>query len=329
VRVDDGVRLWLAHDCEESAYRGSNRNQVVLQRKRSVLGTDCDQYSALGEGGSAAASAGPALRQMSFCANSVNVDWWWIGDAALADGFHETYDDFARYSRLIRNTLGFHNSAPHHYWGLYFFTAMRLRQRCQLGFAAHTFRDFNLGRFVKPGRGQCALPARLATWRPPSGGCNASAVSGYDVMCPIATTHPGCHNRNPLASQPSGVCGEPVEVQCGEQQPAAMSAAARAAHAQTPRPECLSALGASASRLYSRSSNETVRHVAAVWLTRYRCIAGENENASQTRTPGAAPFARLSGRNRRQQGRASRSTHAEAHDLRGAGPPARLHAPQH
>jgi len=125
------VRLWLAHDCEESAYKGSNRNQVVLQRKRSVLGTDCDQYSALGEGGSAAASAGPALRQMSFCANSVNVDWWWIGDAALADGFHETYDDFARYSRLIRNKLGFHNSAPHHYWGLYFFTTMRLRQQCQ------------------------------------------------------------------------------------------------------------------------------------------------------------------------------------------------------
>uniref|UniRef100_A0A7S3RS63 Uncharacterized protein n=2 Tax=Emiliania huxleyi TaxID=2903 RepID=A0A7S3RS63_EMIHU len=228
---------------------------------------------------------------MSFCANSVNVDWWWIGDAALADGFHETYDDFARYSRLIRNKLGFHNSAPHHYWGLYFFTTMRLRQRCQLGFAAHTFRDFNLGRFVKPGRGQCALPARLAIWRPPTG-CNASAVSGYDVMCPIATTHPGCHNRNPLASQPSGVCGEPVEVQCGEQQPAAMSAAARAAHAQTPRPECLSALGASASRLYSRSSNEAVRHKAAAWLTRYRC----NENNSQTRTPEAAPFAQLMGR---------------------------------
>ena len=135
-------------------------------------------------------------------------------------------------------------------------------------------------------------------------------------MCPIATTHPGCHNRNPLASQPSGacgtalplvdgvsahrrpelvavgVCGEPVEVQCGEQQPAAMSAAARAAHAQTPRPECLSALGASASRLYSRSSNEAVRHKAAAWLTRYRC----NENNSQTRTPEAAPFAQLMGR---------------------------------
>ena len=47
---------------------------------RSVLGTDCDQYSALGEGGSAAASAGPALRQMSFCANSVNVDWWWVSE---------------------------------------------------------------------------------------------------------------------------------------------------------------------------------------------------------------------------------------------------------
>ena len=50
------------------------------------------------------------------------------------------------------------------------FTAPALsRQRCQLGFAAHTFRDFNLGRFVKPGRGQCALPARLAIWRPPTG----------------------------------------------------------------------------------------------------------------------------------------------------------------
>mmetsp|Transcript_19241 Transcript_19241/g.57060 ORF Transcript_19241/g.57060 Transcript_19241/m.57060 type:complete len:257 (+) Transcript_19241:759-1529(+) len=35
------------------------------------------------------------------------------------------------------------------------------------------------------------------------------------------------------------------------------------------------------------------------------------------------------GPHQRQQGRASTSTHAEAHDLRGATPPARLHAPQH
>mmetsp|Transcript_34407 Transcript_34407/g.113872 ORF Transcript_34407/g.113872 Transcript_34407/m.113872 type:complete len:255 (-) Transcript_34407:156-920(-) len=35
------------------------------------------------------------------------------------------------------------------------------------------------------------------------------------------------------------------------------------------------------------------------------------------------------GPHQRRQGRASSSTHAEAHDLKGATPPARLHAPQH
>ena len=203
---------------------------------RSVLGTDCDQYSALGEGGSAAASAGPALRQMSFCANSVNVDWWWVSERGgsrrrAAIGRRKTKRTVSRLatrhsptaftrhmttSRATRassgssasacrlNTIAAHATtcrqeqawlpqlcAPpllgavllHHHAAAAavpthqaavvqhdLFTAPALnRQRCQLGFAAHTFRDFNLGRFVKPGRGQCALPARLATWRPPTG----------------------------------------------------------------------------------------------------------------------------------------------------------------
>ena len=31
-------------------------------------------------------------RAQAFCGNSVNIDWWWAGDAALADGFGETFD---------------------------------------------------------------------------------------------------------------------------------------------------------------------------------------------------------------------------------------------
>ena len=27
------------------------------------------------------------------------------------------YDNYSHYTRLIKTTLGFHNSAPHHYWG--------------------------------------------------------------------------------------------------------------------------------------------------------------------------------------------------------------------
>ena len=29
----------------------------------------------------------------------MNTDWWWAGDAELADGFGETFDKFAAYSK--------------------------------------------------------------------------------------------------------------------------------------------------------------------------------------------------------------------------------------
>ena len=28
----------------------------------------------------------------TFCGNSVNIDWWWAGDTALADAFGETFE---------------------------------------------------------------------------------------------------------------------------------------------------------------------------------------------------------------------------------------------
>ena len=48
------------------------------------------------------------------------------------------YDRFFEYSKLIKGMLRFHNSAPHHYWGLHFFHFNRVRERCQLGHAALT-----------------------------------------------------------------------------------------------------------------------------------------------------------------------------------------------
>lgn len=169
---------------------------------RSVLGTDCDQYSALGEGGSAAASAGPALRQMSFCANSVNVDWWWvsarrqpatrcnrapqdqtncekIGDAALADGFHETYDDFARYSRLIRIvrlclSTEYDRRSRHHLSAGTSLASTTLRPTttggctssppCGCGSSANPSGSSGATRPLhRPGFEQAALPARLCS----------------------------------------------------------------------------------------------------------------------------------------------------------------------
>ena len=39
--------------------------------------------------------------------------------------------------------LLFHNSAPHHYWGLYFFHKHKLRDRCQLGHAVAVNHDLH------------------------------------------------------------------------------------------------------------------------------------------------------------------------------------------
>ena len=126
LRADRSVRLWLPFDCARAACRDrmarvadiyaehtplrescsakmeeKASNWSVLSYKTNVLGVNC-------------AGGGKSARTTAFCGNSVNIDWWWAGDTALADGFGDTFDNFARYSKLIRETLGFHNSAPHH-----------------------------------------------------------------------------------------------------------------------------------------------------------------------------------------------------------------------
>ena len=115
LRSDRSVRLWLPFDCQKArqcgqkgighAHPGSSAAAAAHQRERcedsstgdwfalsaprSVLGVKC--Y------GSSVDS-----RALTFCGNSVNIDWWWAGDVALADSFGETSDRFADYSRLVR-----------------------------------------------------------------------------------------------------------------------------------------------------------------------------------------------------------------------------------
>ena len=100
--------------------------------------------------------------------------------------------EFGNYSRLIRSFLRFGNSAPHHYWGLYFFRTLRLRQQCALGHAGLAMEDFTLARFAKERTTGCRLGEGWAgVWEPPVGAaCNASEVRGYNSMCPGAPAAP-------------------------------------------------------------------------------------------------------------------------------------------
>jgi len=110
------------------------------------------------------------------------------------------YDRFSAYTQQIKRELRFHNSAPHHYWGLFFFHTLRLRATCQLGYVTQAYSDFSLGRLVKRGEGDrpadaCGLQGYRALWRPPhthsgSSTCNASAYPGYVAGCPGAPSHP-------------------------------------------------------------------------------------------------------------------------------------------
>ena len=180
-------------------------------------------------------------------------------------------------------------------------------------------------------------------------GCNASAVSGYDVMCPIATTHPGCHNRNPLASQPSGACGDSASARRRR----LGSSSARARRCRRMRRAGGGAMRRAAARCDVRRGSCGPRADApprVLVSTRRKCepallailkrdgaprggcladtIPLQREQQPDAHAGGRALCA-TDGPHQRQQGRASSSTHAEAHDLRGATPPARLHAPQH
>ena len=110
--------------------------------------------------------------------------------------------------------LPFHNSAPHHYWGLYFFRTAQLRSRCQVAHATQVHLDFDLGRNVRRGKDEaatsaaCTLRGWNAAWRPPAAGgeCNATQIEGYDRQCPQPPPHASyqivCHPKSMPSLRP-------------------------------------------------------------------------------------------------------------------------------
>ena len=108
------------------------------------------------------------------------------------------FDRFGEYTAAVK-ALPFHNSLPHHYWGLYFFRTAQLRSRCQVAHVKQAWLDFDLGRFVRrsgdeeaaPAAAACRLRGWNATWRPPAAGheCNAARIEGYGRQCPQPPSH--------------------------------------------------------------------------------------------------------------------------------------------
>ena len=55
--------------------------------------------------------------------NTVLIDWWAVMSADLADHLgSDLFDNFERYSRQVQSMLQLNVSAPHQYWGLFFFS---------------------------------------------------------------------------------------------------------------------------------------------------------------------------------------------------------------
>ena len=72
--------------CRSGSKRDGASNWTLVQAASSVLGHSCETYRS----------------PLDWCAHSINVDWWWAGDAALADAFHDTFDRFDHYTQLVR-----------------------------------------------------------------------------------------------------------------------------------------------------------------------------------------------------------------------------------
>lgn len=214
----DGVRLWLPFDCRlrycrEGQYSAPTtcagnkvaRNAtappsdwIMLDHSQSTFfGTRCE-----------ATAGGAASELPPICAATVLIDWWFVGDRALASGFGETFDEFEAYSNVVQRELGLAVSAPHQYWGLYFFRTMKLRgstsgsggsnrnrasHACQVGHVLMHALDFTLGRFLPAGvdaRSRCTFgEAWRPYWQPPRG-CDASAIPGYLTSCPGVPSRP-------------------------------------------------------------------------------------------------------------------------------------------
>ena len=173
VRAGSATRLWLPYDCEtreaapaprprasrarHAPQPSSNGSFAILEPRSEVLGRRCGAHEERRRRVNAT---------LDWCANSVNIDWFFVADAEVATGFTETSTQFAKYAALIKRGLRFNNLAPHHFWGLYFFHTRRLRATCQLGNVAHTGIDFFLGRMLRQGPLDAPNPAasHRRTW---------------------------------------------------------------------------------------------------------------------------------------------------------------------
>ena len=213
LRADDRhIRLWLGFDCEvnycwagpnaRSACQGryiSNRTApppwMELKHSRSsYFGMPASRCTERGGG---------TLAQLALCENTVLLDWWAVMSADLADRLGaELFESFGRYSQLVQTVLGLNVSAPHQYWGLFFFFVNRLRSHCQVGHVMLHGLDFTLGRFVPAGvdaRSTCKYGSNETwrpLWEPPPHQCRHDKIPGYVTMCP-------------------GVPDRPIEYSCG------------------------------------------------------------------------------------------------------------------
>lgn len=166
------VRMWLPFRCAVRPYCPNNhcawfQTELAagIPRKNGnrVLGDSCD---ALGCPGNHTlnitwASSDEMLQNEWIVA----TDFWFVGDERVTKAFETAYDMFGNYSKTLLQAGRAHEFslkswAPHYFWGA-ILRSLRLRARCQLGFAMLTGYDFELARETVIGESA----SRGAHWR--------------------------------------------------------------------------------------------------------------------------------------------------------------------
>ena len=175
-----GARLWLPFACDKCL--PDPQQQCHSRRKawgRDATGTlrAPTQFLARSCWATGHKSFGP------HCQYTVPVDWWWAGDAALADSFAATFDAFECFSRLVLDLMQWPNAAPHFYWGLYFFQTLQLAKRCEVGYVGLAKVHFDLERQHNK-RISCTVPSWPAFLKPDREGCGKGALLAH-MQCPL------------------------------------------------------------------------------------------------------------------------------------------------
>ena len=132
LHVNAGVRLWLPMDCDVN---GTVRDEKLVHERRSAT----LRLSAKVK------SRGVHKCPSQLCNTYLEPDWWFVADAALADGFAGVFDRVGEYMKIAKS-MNFSIATPHVYWGLFFYHVMKLREQCQVGFAHVVYLDFEMGR---------------------------------------------------------------------------------------------------------------------------------------------------------------------------------------